>query len=259
MTTTAWQGGPAGASAYAVLAPNPGPMTLEGTNTWVLRAPGAEEAVVVDPGPAGVRDHLGTVRDRAGAVALTLLTHHHSDHTGAVEEWVGLTGTPVRGAGRGAELGDGERLTVAGLDLELLHTPGHTADSVCIVVDADGGVLLSGDTVLGRGTSVVPWPEGDLTAYLASLDRLIGLARAGRFGLVAPAHGPVITEPLGFLVQLRDHRLQRLEQVRTALAGGAESAADVVTAVYGDLGETLTRAATATVRAQLAYLGHPTD
>lgn len=110
MTTTAWAGGPVGDSARAVLAPNPGPMTLDGTNTWVLRAPGATTSVVVDPGPAGETGHLAAVHEAAGEVALTLLTHHHDDHTGAVDEWVELTGSPVRGAGRGEPLGDGERI-----------------------------------------------------------------------------------------------------------------------------------------------------
>src|SRR5690554_1271586 len=96
--TTAWAGGVVGDLARAVLAPNPGPMTLEGTNTWVLRAPGAAEAVVVDPGPVDVEEHLAAVRAVSGQVALTLLTHHHRDHTGAVPSWQELTGSPVRGA-----------------------------------------------------------------------------------------------------------------------------------------------------------------
>ncbi|MEE6281475.1 MBL fold metallo-hydrolase [Georgenia sp. MJ170] len=257
-STTPWRGGPAGRHASSVLAPNPGPMTLEGTNTWVLRGPGATDAAVVDPGPAGVPGHLAAARDVAGGeVALTLLTHHHLDHTGAVPAWTALTGSPARGAGHGAPWRDGERIAVAGVVVEVLVTPGHTADSVCFLLD--DGVLLTGDTVLGRGTTVVPWPDGDLGAYLASLDRLVDLARAGRVVSLAPAHGPVVDEPLRHLTTLRDHRQQRLAQVRAAVAAGARGAEEVRAAVYGDLAAELSRAADMSVRAQLAYLGEPLD
>lgn len=253
--TSTWRGGPAGASARALLAPNPGPMTLEGTNTWLLRGPGASGAVVVDPGPADVPEHLAAVvRAAGGPVLLTLLTHHHLDHTGALPEWTALTGSPVRGAGHGEPWRDGERLDLAGLAAEVLVTPGHTGDSVCLLLD--DGVLLTGDTVLGRGTTVVPWPEGDLGAYLESLDRLIALARAGRVQRIAPGHGPVVDAPLEHLLALRQHRLERLDQVRAALAAGARDAEAVRMAVYGDLSADLTRAAQAIVRAQLAHL-HP--
>lgn len=250
-----WHGGTVGAFARALLAPNAGPMTLEGTNTWLLRAPGASSAVVVDPGPGDVAEHLAAVHEAAGrSVAGTLLTHHHLDHTGAVPEWTALTGSTVRGAGHGQPWRDGERLEVAGLVLEVLVTPGHTPDSVCFLLP--DGVLLSGDTVLGRGTTVVPWPEGDLGAYLESLDRLIDLAQTGRVQRIAPGHGPVIDAPLQHLTALRRHRLDRLDQVRAALAAGARDAEAVRMAVYGDLPADLTPAADAIVRAQLAHL-HP--
>ncbi len=253
-----WAGGPVGDLARAVLAPNPGPMTLDGTNTWVLAAPGERRAVVVDPGPAGVPDHLRTVAAAAeGQVVATLLTHHHTDHTGALAEWAEVAASPTRGGGRGEPWEDGERLTLAGLTVEVLHTPGHTPDSVCFLLE--DGTLLTGDTVLGRGTSVVPWPEGDLGAYLASLDRLLDLARGGHVRRLAPGHGPVVEQPLAHLEALHAHRRERLEQVRGALAAGARTAAEVVTAVYGPLEPVLARAAEATVRAQLVHLGHPPD
>ncbi|HLS72259.1 MAG TPA: MBL fold metallo-hydrolase [Actinomycetaceae bacterium] len=256
--TTTWAGGAVGAVAQAVLAPNPGPMTLEGTNTWVLRAPGSEAAIVVDPGPEGHTDHLRAVAEAAGPVALTILTHHHRDHTGAVAEWAAMTGSPVRGADHGAPFADGERIQAAGLTVQVLLTPGHTDDSISLLVQ-DHNLLLTGDTVLGRGTTVVPWPEGDLGAYLTSLDRLADLARVGKVESIAPGHGPVIQNPLEFLTELIAHRRQRLEQVTQALNDGATSAADVVQMVYGDLAKTLARAALSTVRAQLAYLGRETD
>lgn len=255
--TTTWDGGLVGAAVQGVLAPNPGPMTLQGTNTWVLRAPGADAAIVVDPGPEGAAGHLEAVRDAAGPVALTILTHHHHDHTGAVGEWSAMTGSPIRGAGHGAPFAEGERIDAAGLSVQVLLTPGHTEDSICLLVP-DDHLLLTGDTVLGRGTTVVPWPEGDLGAYLDSLSRIAELARTGKIQRIAPGHGPVIENPLAFITDLIDHRRQRLEQVTRALEQGAGSAAEVAQMVYGDLTQTLARAALSTVRSQLSYLGHET-
>jgi len=185
VTTTSWQGGRASDSVFALLAPNGGPMTLEGTNTWVVRPPGAAEAIVLDPGPAGHPEHLAAVVEHAGAVALTLLSHHHRDHSEAVTsgEWAQvIADAPVRGGGQGAALRDGELLAVGGLELEVLHTPGHTADSISLLL-AHEGVLLSGDTVLGRGTTVL----SDLGDYLDSL-RILCALPPNTLGL--PGHGP---------------------------------------------------------------------
>ncbi|MPV38787.1 MBL fold metallo-hydrolase [Georgenia subflava] len=232
-------------------------MTLEGTNTWLLREPGAADVVVVDPGPAD-EQHLRRVLDAAttdgGRVALVVLTHHHSDHAGGAARLAEVTGAPVRGGGRGAEPADGERIDVGGLTIEVVAAPGHTADSVCLIVPADG-LLLSGDTVLGRGTTVVSWPDGDLGSYLATLERLVELVEQGRFSQIAPGHGPVVTDPVGALRTLRAHRLHRLEEVRGAVQAGAEGLDAVVEVVYGHLGPDLHRAAALTVQAQLDHLG----
>ena len=168
-------------------APNPGPMTLDGTNTWVLRAPGAEAAVVVDPGPADER-HLTRVAGY-GPIAFILVTHGHHDHVeGAAELSRLLGGVPVHAADP-RHCVDAEPLTpgprtVAGLEIEVLATPGHTADSVCFVT---AGAVFSGDTILGRGTTVVAWPDGDLGAYLESLTRLTAYPR-----MLLPGHGPAL-------------------------------------------------------------------
>lgn len=251
-----WRGGAASARATCVLAPNGGPMTLEGTNTWVLREPGSAEAVVVDPGPLD-EAHLDRVRAAAehdgGRVALVLLTHHHADHADAAEHLAALTGAVLRGAGRD-QPADGETLTAGGLRAEVLATPGHTADSLCVLLPAEG-LLLTGDTILGRGSTIVSWPDGDLGSYLTSLERLAGLAEEGSVQRIAPGHGALVTAPATAVRTLLRHRHDRLDQVRAALAAGASGVDAVLEAVYGPVDRRLAFAARTTVQAQLAYLG----
>lgn len=245
-----------------VRADNPGPMTLDGTRSYVLRAPGAASCVVVDPGPDDER-HLATLAE-AGPVELVLVTHRHADHTAGSARLHALTGAPVRAADpehcHGAEpLRGGETIDAAGVRVEVLTTPGHTADSVSFVVTTPGAepVVLTGDTVLGQGTTVIAEPDGSLRDYLASLDLLEGVGD-GRVGL--PGHGPAIDD-LGVAVRAyRAHRLERLAQVREALialghAPGDAAAADaVVSHVYADVDPSVHRAARQSVVAQLAYL-----
>ena len=257
MTEAPWRGGDATPRATCVLAPNPGPMTLDGTNTWVLSEPGSERAVVVDPGPddeehlARIRTALARRRARVGAV---LLTHSHLDHTEVAERLARSAGVDVVPA---AAWSDGEVLDVEGLGLTVLRTPGHTADSVCFALPADRA-LLTGDTVLGRGSTVLA-EDGSLTDYLATLDRLAALASPTPehpgLEVLLPGHGPVLRDPAGVLREYRAHRDERLAQVREALAAGAASVADVVARLYPGLEGKLQQAATWSVRAQLAHLG----
>jgi glyoxylase-like metal-dependent hydrolase (beta-lactamase superfamily II) len=219
-----------------VRAPNPGPMTLEGTNTWVLRAPGAERSVVIDPGPLD-EGHLRAVAG-TGPVGAVLVTHGHPDHVEGLARFVEITGA-----------GD----DTSGLDIAHVLTPGHTADSVCYVAEVDGErVIFTGDTILGRGTTVVAWPAGDLGDYLASLETLSGYE-----GVAAlPGHGPALADCAAAARFYLAHRRARLDQVRQALSEGARSAQEVVAKVYADVDPSLWPAAEWSVRAQLAYLGH---
>ncbi|YAL83662.1 MBL fold metallo-hydrolase [Dermacoccaceae bacterium W4C1] len=255
--------GEAGRRVQAVLAPNPGPMTLDGTNTWILGEAGGDgsgEVAVVDPGPLDeghLQAVLDRVRDLGATVALTVLTHRHADHTEAAQRWAELTGAPVRGAGRGEPFVDGEELVIGGVRIRVLLTPGHTADSISLHLP-DDEVLLTGDMVLGRGTSVVADPDGDVGAYLDSLQRM---AELDPVSVIAPGHGPVITEPAAVLAYYASHRRERLEQVQAALregaaaAGSADEVVDaVVEQVYAQVPEDVRPAARATVRAQLDYL-----
>jgi len=248
--------------ASLALAGNPGVMTLDGTNTWILRAPGARRGVVVDAGPAD-EEHVTSVLSEAGDVGLILSTHHHADHTAALGRMVELTGAPARSADPSfcfgaAPLADHELIEVDGLTIEVVTTPGHTADSVCLLLP-DERSLLSGDTVLGRGTTVVSWPDGALGPYLDSLARLRELAEEGLVERILPGHGPVIDDPLGTLDFYLAHRQERLDQVRAALTAGAATAREIVEQVYADVDQALWDAAELSVEAQLAYLRQPTD
>ena len=249
-----WRGGQVGTAAEAVLAPNPGPMTLDGTNTWIVQAPRGGSAVVVDPGPLD-EGHLAAVaervRRRGAAVGLIVLTHHHLDHAEGAARFAELTGAPVLRPGQDGAAG--APAAVPDLGLEVLATPGHTADSVCLLAP-DAGLLLTGDTVLGRGSTVIAAPDGRLGAYLSSLRLLLDVVRRREVRHLLPGHGPARDEPAAVIRQYLDHREVRLRQVRAAVEAGAVTARDVVRRVYADVPRELWPAAEASVRAQLDYL-----
>ncbi len=236
-------------------APNPGPMTLDGTNTWVLRAPGEEFGVVIDPGPLD-DGHLARIAE-LGPYDFILITHGHHDHVEGAARLSGmLGGTPVlaadpqHGVGAGPLDRDGA-LAGGGVLIQVLDTPGHTADSVCFLVElGDQRVIFTGDTVLGRGTTVVAWPDGDLGKYLGSLSRL------RTYGGVAmlPGHGPALNDVAAVATDYLDHRRQRLDQVRAALAAGADTPDAVVDVVYPGIDPAIRFAAEASAGAQLDYL-----
>lgn len=257
------------ARARCVLAPNPGLMTLNGTNTWLIAEPGSALAMVVDPGPDD-EAHLGRVRDQAAAagqrISRILLTHGHLDHSAGAARLAALTGAPVLAAdpalrrgpgargpgGTDGELGPGDVLTEAGCELHVVASPGHTADSVCLLLPADGA-LLTGDTVLGRGTTVIAG-DGSLADYLATLDRLRALADEQQLSTLLPGHGPLLADPAGVLDFYIAHRRERLAEIRAALAAGDRTGEQIVARVYSDVDRSLRPFARWSVRAQLDYL-----
>jgi glyoxylase-like metal-dependent hydrolase (beta-lactamase superfamily II) len=256
-----WVGGDVTSRATCVLAPNPGPMTLEGTNTWVLMEPGSAGCVVVDPGPLDephLQRVLEVVATRGARVALTLLTHGHLDHAESAGRFGELTGSPVRAIGPGHDgLGDGDRVTVDGLDLVVVATPGHTGDSLSFLLAAEN-LLLTGDTILGRGTAMVAWPEGELAAYLSSLRRIEAMTGAREVTQILPGHGPTVQDAAGVVRFYLEHRAERLEQVRAAVALCGADADQVVETVYAEVPRALWPAARQSVQAQLTYLAdHP--
>jgi glyoxylase-like metal-dependent hydrolase (beta-lactamase superfamily II) len=238
--------------ASVLLARNPSPMTLDGTNTWVLRAADTHACLVVDPGPDDPA-HLDAVA-ATGPVTQILLTHGHPDHADGAAALRDRTAAPVRAldpAHRlgGEGLGEGDVVAAAGVELRVLATPGHTSDSLCFAV-ADA--VLTGDTVLGRGTTVVAHPDGRLGDYLDSLRRLHELGTR----TVLPGHGPELPDLAAVTAYYLRHREERLDQVRAALEtlGPDATAADVVPVVYAEVDPVLWPAAEWSVRAQLDYL-----
>lgn len=243
-------------SVTRVLAPNPSPMTLDGTNTYVVHAGGA--AMVVDPGPTD-DEHLervvGVVEELDVDVTAVVVTHHHVDHAAAAASWARSFGavlhapsTEVAGPD-GVLLTDGARIDVPGLDVTAVATPGHCADHM--VFRLGTGAVLSGDHVLGRGTSVVAYPDGDLTAYLDSLRRVHDMGAHALY----PGHGPALTEdPTAVLDFYLEHRAFREAQVVAVLSGGPATPRQIVEVVYAEVAEFLWAAAELSTRAALDRL-----
>lgn len=240
-----------------VLAPNPSPMTLDGTNTYLLGAPGSGEVVVVDPGP-DVAEHRDAVEAATAgldaAVTAVVFTHHHVDHAEAVG-WAADWGveayafTPRLIDGSVTPLGDGGVVAAGGLTLEAVYTPGHASDHLCLRI-AQTGAVLTGDHVLGRGTTVVAYPDGDMRAYMDSLRRLERLDAT----VLYPGHGPALHDPARSVADYIAHREERERQVLDALRAGDTSPAAIVARVYADVDVALHPAAERSVRAHLDKL-----
>jgi glyoxylase-like metal-dependent hydrolase (beta-lactamase superfamily II) len=229
-----------------VLAPNPGPFTLEGTNTWVV---GESPSVVIDPGPDDA-GHLLAILEAAEPVAAVVITHRHPDHAPGASRLGRTAVAPVYAfAPQGEErpLADGEEVEAGSLRLRAIHTPGHSPDHVVLHHQGEG-LLFTGDTVLGRGTSIVDPPEGDMGAYVRSLERLGALG----VRIIYPGHGPVVFDGPSKLREYVAHRAEREERILAALADGKETAAAMVPDIYGN--EVTEEMYPAAARSVLAHL-----
>lgn len=215
-----------------VIAPNPGPMTLEGTNTWVV---GRDPAWVIDPGPAD-RGHLEAVREAAaarGGIGGVVLTHSHADHAAGAE----LLEPPPSPARDGEPVGP----------FVALFTPGHAPDHFAFLL---GRACFCGDLVLGEGSSIVPPDGGSLSAYLDSLRRLQALD----LELLLPGHGPPIDDPAAKLEQYIEHRLERERKLLAAIERGVRDRAELLAAAWDDVPEPLRRYAEIAMQAHLDKL-----
>ncbi len=253
-------------SLVRVIVANPSPLTLDGTNTYVVGDPGSGAALLVDPGPWRVdiapqvaQDHLHrvaeVVRQRDAEVAGIVVTHHHDDHSEAAQHWAEHFGCRVIAATRdvagpdGTLVGDGEAFGPGGARLQVVATPGHCADHLAFRL-ADGGLLV-GDHVLGRGTSVVAHPDGDLLAYLDSLRKVLDLGVEA----LHPGHGPALLEdPSAVVAYYLHHRAFREQQVLDVLALGPATPAAIVEVIYAAYDRSVWTAAEASTRATLAKL-----
>ena len=256
-----WASGSKTAAATLLLAPNPSAWTLDGTNTWLLSSPDSAQTIVVDPGPADLA-HLELIVAHALAVdspvTTILLTHGHADHSAGARQLADMTGADVRAVDPEHRLGSeglvgGEVLTAGSLEVRVVATPGHTSDSVCLLVESEGS-LLTGDTVLGRGTSVVAWPDGELGPYLESLRQLRELAGENCVHRILPGHGPLLPNPGQVLDGYLEHRRSRLDEVRRVVSRGITDPLAIVAEVYAATPRALWPAAEMSVQAQLAYL-----
>ena len=241
-----------------VLAPNPGPMSLDGTNTYIVGEPGSGRAVVVDPGPDDA-SHLAAVEAvlaaRGAECVAVLVTHHHIDHAEAALPWGSHFGAQVAAGSaavagpRGRVLEPGERLSLAGTTIGVVPTPGHTGDHLAFRLES--GAVLVGDHVLGRGTSVVTHPEGDVVAYLESLRRVHDLGPSALYC----GHGPELTEDPGAVLDYYlAHRAYREQQLLDALGRGAATVDELVATVYAGYPREVWPAAAQSTRATLDKL-----
>ena len=231
----------------SITAPNPGPFTLDGTRTYLLG-----ETAVIDPGPA-IDTHVRAIVEAMPQLRLILITHRHGDHAPAALPLKKATGARIYAPEGVLEdvdhrVSDGETIDVGGSRVEVIATPGHTAEHVCYLTP--DGDLFTGDTILGTGTTAIFPPDGNMGEYIRSL-RLLRLRNPRR---IWPGHGPTRDDAVALIDEYIAHRLEREAQVLSAFAAGAKTVEEIRRHIYTDLDERLHRAAEIQVEAHLIKL-----
>jgi glyoxylase-like metal-dependent hydrolase (beta-lactamase superfamily II) len=258
------EGIPPAAAGQAVVqglvAPNAGPLTLDGTRTWLV---GRDRVLLIDPGPDDER-HVGDIRRSIAGrpVDGILLTHAHADHSASASLLSGELGAPILASSStlarlnlpGRVLADGDAVPVSAAGpsrsrLQVVETPGHSADHLSFLLLPQRW-LFTGDLVLGSGSSAVLHPDGRVGDYIGSIRKLEALRPARLF----PGHGPEVSDAAAKLEEYRLHRLERQRQIEMAVAEGLSSVAAIRRAVYGDLAPGLAMAAEASISAHLLHL-----
>lgn len=228
----------------SITAPNPGPFTLDGTQTYLLG-----ETAVIDPGPA-IDSHIDAIHAAMPRLRTILITHRHGDHAPAAAPLKKLTGARILAPLDDADqrLSGGETIAIDDVTIEVIATPGHTSEHVCFFTSE--GDLFTGDTVLGAGTTAIFPPDGHMGHYIASLRTLRSRAPKRIF----PAHGPVRDDAVALIDEYIAHRLERERQVLDAIAAGAKTPAEMRALIYPDLDERLHAAAEIQITAHLTKL-----
>lgn len=250
-----------------VIANNPGPFTYLGTGTYII---GRQEVAVVDPGP-DLPKHLAAIlaATEGERVSHILVTHHHADHSPLARALSAKTGAPVYGCGVAKKPVEGEIRLEAGYDdftpdisvcggaviegagwtVEAIPTPGHTSNHICYALRQENA-LFSGDHIMGWSTTVITPPDGDMGAYLASLE----LVRARGFATLWPTHGPPVTEVEPFIKAYTEHRRERERQILAELASGETQIRAMVPKLYASVNHRLWPAAAHSVLAHMIEL-----
>lgn len=253
-----------------VIARNPSAFTFHGTGTYIIGpAPGTASVAIVDPGP-DLAEHIDAVLGavRGETVSHILVTHTHLDHSPAVAAVKAATGAPSyafgphgRGTGESVEegadfefapdhrVGDGDVIEGAGWSVEAVHTPGHTSNHLCFALREENA-FFPGDHVMGWSTTIVSPPDGDMRAYMASLQKLLARSEA----IYYPTHGAPISEPVPYVSALLAHRHEREDQILACLAEGIGSIADMVARMYADVDPRLHRAAARSVLSHMIHM-----
>ncbi len=254
--SSTWTGGRMSPRVRCVLADNPSPMTYTGTNTWILCEPGSTSCAVIDPGPLSY-DHFDNIQAAAAEdnldIEIVLLTHHHDDHAEDADALAELLEVPLLGPRTGLEPGPFS-IGLDGPYLEVVPLPGHCKDMYGFVFPADHSVL-SADLLFEQSSTVIAWPDGTLSDYFNSLQRLRDIVLTRHIEVLYTAHGVPLQDPISAIDRQVAHRNHRLERVRNAAASGAgRDITKILEQVYDDVDKRLNPGVRMNIQAQLSYL-----